>query len=754
MSNLQVIKRNSTREPFSADKINRLLEWACDGLDAKATDVAVQAHFSVFDGVSTADLHQVLIEAAEGLISVETPDYQFVAGRLLLAQLRKQTWGSAIPPGFNYMIQGNQEMGVYADWITEKYSHEEIEELGAYINHDRDFRFTYAGLRQLMSKYLIIDRTTGYIYETPQFAYMLVAMGLLQNKPKEERLQWVKETYDGYSEHRTNLPTPTMAGVRSRVESYASCALIEVDDSLDSIMSNLYSCAKAVSGRYGLGLDMSSIRGIGAGIRNGESIHSGVIPFLKVYAATIRGLYQGGVRQGSATVCFNWWHWEIEDILMLRSITGSDEARVRNLDYCINFCTLFEDRVVKGENVTLFSPEEVPELLDSFGFPHFRALYESAEKRPGIRKRVVPARRIIDSFLLQRYETSRIYCMFIDRVNVHVPWKGQVRTTNLCTEILDPLIPARNMDDPDAESGVCILSAGNTIEMCPMIDGRPDFGMIPQTMREIVNMLDGSIDVQNYFSPAAERFAKRRRSLGVGITNLAAYFARMGLTYDSPEAPNEAARLMEAIEYHLLVASNELAQKIGPCEAFNETKWSDGVLPIDTYCRAIDEFVTEPLHQDWEGLRAKILQYGLRNSTLTAIMPAESSSVIQNSTNGIEPIKALLSGKQSKSAGGKQLVPGAGKWHYQMAFDKGVNGNQGRMRVAAALQKFTDMGISLNTYHNPSHHAGGVVPMKVLYQEWRMASRYGLQTLYYNLADDGDVQTVEATGCESGACSI
>lgn len=760
MSTIHVTKRNGTREPFNADKINRLLEWATEGLNAEPSNVAIRAEISMFDGVSTDSIHQVLIEAAVAMIDVANPDYQYVAARLLLAQLRKQVWGESVPPSLEYIIRQNADSGVYADWTTEAYSPDEIAELGEYIDHAHDYKFTHAGLCQMMAKYLIIDRTTGYIYETPQTAYMLIAMGLCMNKDKGSRLSWVKSMYDDFVYHRINLPTPTMAGVRSRVKSYASCALVEIGDSLDSIMSNLTACATAVSNRYGLGLDMSSIRAIGAPIRGGESVHSGVIPILKMYAAVIRGLYQGGVRQGSATVHFNWWHYEIDSIIMLRCITGAEEARVRALDYSINFDELFLERAKAGKTVTLFSPEQVPELLDAFGTPKFRALYEQAESNPDLRCKVVPARTILEAFLLQRYETSRMYAFFADSVNRHTPWLDQVRTSNLCQEILFPLVPATSLTDPNAELGVCVLSAVNLLECFPN-EGVFDDTIISGVCRNIVHALDGLIDVQNYFHPGAKKFAQSRRALGVGVTNLAAVFAREGLTYDSPEAPNLAARIMEMVEYWLLRASCDMARDFGPCDQFSHTKWSQGVFPIDTYAKAIDTFVTEPLHMDWEALRIDVAIHGLRHSTLTAIMPAESSSVIQNSTNGIEPPKTLVISKKSGSGMIRQLVPGAGKWEYQMAYD---TTNAGRLRVAAALQKFTDMAISLNTYYNPKRHPGGRVPMKVLLDDFYTAAKHGLHTLYYSFSNDADHHSVaadhrpaaepEELGCAGGACAI
>lgn len=712
--------------------------------------IAMRANLSLFDGVATSAIHQVLVEAAASFISPESPAYQFAAGRLFLAQIRKQVWGDVVPPDLGYVIQTNHDLGVYAEWTVNDYSEAEIADLSGYINHERDFRISYAGLRQLVAKYLLVDRVSNYLYETPQFMYMLIAMGLFKGKPAAERLGWVKQAYDDYSLFRTNLPTPTMAGVRSTVKSYASCCLMEVDDNLPSIAANLHACTGAVAGRYGLGLDFMNIRGIGARIRGGEAVHSGVIPFLKMYASVIRGLYQGGVRQGSATVYFQWWHWEIEDIIMLRNIGGAEESRERNLDYAIACDSVLIDAAMNNEDVTLFSPEDVPELLDSFGMPEFPQLYREACQRPGIRKKVISAQAIIDSALIQRYETSRIYFLFIDAANRHTPWLQQVRTSNLCTEILFPLVPVQDTNGDTGEIGVCVLAAVNVLEVFSdilTVNGKIDYSRIstnsvlPGVCRRSVHALDGLIDTQTYFHPAAKRFTQKRRALGVGITNLAALFAREGLTYDDAEAPNLASAIMEAVEFHLLHASCEMAKMHGPCEGWLDTKWSHNLFPQDTYAKSVDEFVTLPPQMPWEELRFSVAEYGLRHSTVTAIMPAESSSVVQNATNGIEPPKALKAMKKSQAGGAMSLVPGSDMWHYQLAFD---TTNAGRLRVAAALQKWVDMGVSLNLYYNPAH-TGGTVSIDSVMDDFMTAHHLGLHTLYYSLANDGDKHSVESS---------
>ncbi len=746
---IHVIKRNGKREKYDPDKINKLLEWSTQGYEAVAMDIAMQTQFNLYDGIPTKEVHQALVVAATGMIGLETPDYQYVAAKLMLAGLRKEVWGETVPPGLAYFIHQNHEFGFYADWTINEFSPQEIEELNAYIDHDRDFLLTAAAVRQMQDKYLLQDRVDKRYFETPQFSYMLIAMGLYRNCTN--RMDWIKRAYDHYTFQRINLPTPLLAGMRSKINSYASCALIEVGDSLQSIMASLTDCATAVSMRYGLGVDFSNVRAIGSPIRGGEAVHSGVIGMLKIFETTIRGLYQGGVRRGSATVHFNWWHYEMPEILMLKAVDGAEEQRVRHLDYSINFERVFFERVLAEEEVTLFSPHEVPELLATTGLPEFKELYEAAERNPAIRmKRRIKAKDLLETYLVQRFNTARFYAFFADNVNKHVPWKALIRMSNLCQEILTPTVPAQKANDPNAEQGICVLSAVNVLTTPP--------DLIPDVCEVIVMGLEQMINLQGYFSPGAEAFCTKRRSLGVGITNLAALFASEGINYDSPEAPNRAAQIMESVQYHLIRASVKLAKEYGRCEKFHETKWSEGVLPIDTYRKSIDKFVTEPLHHDWEGLRVEIATHGMRHSTLTAIMPVESSSVVQNATNGIEPPKTLMIAKSSRAGHASFLVPGVGKFHqnYKLAFD--YDNNLGYLRVAAALQKFTCMAISSNVYYNPAKFPEGKVPVDFLLTEFLTAWKMGLHTLYYLNIDDGDDQSVgkneSNSKCDSGGCTL
>ena len=757
-------KRSGTLEKFNADKINKVLQWATEGIkNVSFEEVAMNAHLSFFDGMSSDNIHVSLIEAAAHQISVEKPNYQYVASRLLNYQLRKRVWGGKNPPKLYDLVKTNIEKFVYDEQILDWYSKKDFDKLDEYLKHDRDLDFSYAGIKQLCDKYLIQNRSTKEVYETPQFAYMLIAMTFFKGY-KENRLEYVKKAYNYFSKHKINLPTPIMAGVRSVMKSYASCSLFTVDDTLKSIFSNNSAVGYATASRYGIGLNLSRLRATNAPIRNGEVIHTGPIPFAKAFESTVKSCHQNGIRGGSATVNFAWFHYDIMDILVLKNNAGTDDNRVRKLDYCIGLDKLIFERFIENKDVTLFSYHECQSLWNRFGYDDFKEKYEKAESNKNIKfKKKVKARDLLMLLAKERLETGRIYTMFVDHANEHGSWLDQVDTSNLCLEVNHPLIPINDVNDPNGEIGVCILAAVNWLEITSDDE-------MKSVCDVIVRMLDSLIEHQNYFVPAAENFAKKRRSLGVGVTNLAAMFAREGVKYWDKEAPNIAARWMEKMSYYLIEASVEMAKEFGPCEKFNRTKFSQGILPVDTYKKDVDEFITEPLNMDWEGLREKIKTHGMRHSTLTACMPVESSSVIQSSTNGIEPPRSLISHKGSKTNILPVVVPGVEKYKddYTFAFD--MPDNTGYLRVAAAIQKFTDMSISTNTYYVPSRYPQNKVPVQDVIMDMMLAYKYGLKNLYYANTDDGDKQTAmsdvketvkdepkieeEQFGCVSGACAM
>lgn len=750
---MNIIKRNGSLAPFDVEKIHKVINWSVENIKGvTASDIGINAKLQIRDGITTREIHEVLINSTVNLITLNTPNYQYVASRLLLYQLRKDVWGGKNPPKLIDFINKNiHEHDVYDEDILMLYTDEEINKLDEYIQHERDYNFTYAGMRQLCDKYLIQDRSNHRIFETPQFAYMIIAMVCFGRYQGSIRLQYVKKAYDFFSKFKINIPTPLMAGVRSKVRQYASCCLIDIDDTLPSIFSSSTAAGYATGSRYGIGLNIGRVRPLNSPIRNGEVIHTGVIPFLKLMESTVKSCHQNGIRGGSATVNFPFWHYEVEDMLTLKNNSGTDDNRVRKLDYCIQFCELFYKRFIKNENITLFSPFEAKDLYDAFGHENFDQLYEHYERKTSLKfKKSIPARKLMSLFVKERVETGRIYFMNIDHCNQRSSWDDDIKMTNLCVEILHPTKPLQHLNDENAEIGICILSAINVFEI------QSDAEM-EKVCDVIVRLLDQLIDYQDYFLPAAENFTKNRRSLGIGITNFAAYLAKHGIKYTDENAPNAADELMEKIQYYLLSASCNIASEKGMCSKFSKTKYSKGWLPIDSYKKEIDEFVTRKPTMDWEKLRANIKQYGLRHSTVSAIMPCESSSIIQCSTNGIEPIRSYFTYKKSKARTLPVIVPNYSslKNKYTLAYE--MKDNEGLIKIVGALQKWVDMSISANMYYNYSHYENGALPDSKVIKEILMAYKLGWRTGYYNNTDDGDKQSVGDevnSNCESGACAL
>lgn len=1080
MSVINVIKRDGSKEVFDPEKINRVISWACEGFkDVNLSDIVINAKLNVYDGITTDAIHSVLVSSAINLFTEQSVDYQWVASRLLNYQLRKNVWGSSEPVKFLDLIKKNTENGVYDSQILERYSVEDIEELEAKISHERDFNFNYTGIKQLCDKYLLKHRKTSKIYETPQFMYMLIAMVSFINYPKSNRLSYVKKAYDKLSLQKVNLPTPQIAGIRTPTRQYSSCCLLEIEDSMDSLAANWSVVGKATAKRFGIGIGFSNIRAIGTEIRNGEVLHTGLIPFLKTYEAITKSCHQNGVRGGSATVFLNWWHYEILDIVSLKNNGGTDDNRVRKLDYSINFNKTFYTRFLKNEDITLFSPNEVPELTKAMALDTFEEVYLKCEKDPKIKyKKKISARKLFTEFIKERTETGRIYLMNSDLVNsqgVWIPKKAPVYQSNLCLsyenklltdqgyvpigslegktvniwngyqwskvtvyktgynrelyevklsnfqsifctdnhtfhlhtdydssrknkfkkvttldlkiddklckselnyickdnlleledaytngiftaegfffknksriwlygkkaelkpyikytseskfnynrigltlpdtlqkkffvpfnyslksklewlagfldgdgcllknensyslqfssvnetfvkdvylflnelgissnisiaseeafrpmpdgkngkkdylckkayritissystykliqlglktkrlnlelvtkipnreannylkvigiekssrvedtycltepynntmvvngalvgncmEIVQPTKPVNYLEDPDGEIGICVLSAINVLNIKDQKD-------MFETCDIIVRMLDELIDYQDYFLPAAENFIKNRRSLGIGITNLAAYLAKNGYLYTDEDAPNFVDELMESIQYNLLSVSCTLAEEKGACAKFSDTKYSLGIMPLDRYKKEVDAVVTRKPSKDWESLKQRILKFGLRHSTLTAQPPTESSSLVSSATNGIEPVRALLSYKGSKSSVIPILVPEHKKWKYTKAFE--MKSNTGYLNIVAAIQKWMDMSVSTNTYYKYADYENGIIPDMVIIKDILYAYRMGIKTLYYSNTDDGAVLEKEDDGCSSGACSV
>ena len=733
----KVKKRNGAVATLDLDKVHKMVEKACDGLAAvSASQVEIQSGLQFYDGITTEEIQEILIKSANDLISLDNPNYQYVAARLLLYGLTKQVYGGKEYPTLEGQILGAVGAKVYDHGIYDKYSLEEIHTVESFIDHDRDYLFTYAGLRQVVDKYLVQDRSTGQVFETPQFMYIMIALTMFAEYPKEKRLNYVKRYYDAISKHRINIPTPIMAGVRTPIRQFASCVLVDVDDSLDSIFSSDMAIGKYVAQRAGIGINAGRIRGINSRIRGGEVQHTGVVPFLKKFESTVRCCTQNGIRGGSATVHFPIWHQEIEDILVLKNNKGTEDNRVRKLDYSIQLSKIFYERFINNEEITLFSPHNVPNLYDWFGTDRFDELYVQYENDDSIPKSKIGAQELILDLLKERAETGRIYLMNIDHCNTHSSFKDAIHMSNLCQEITLPTDPISHIDDDFGEIALCILSAINVGKINKLEE-------LEELCDLSVRALEELIDYQGYPVIAAERATKARRSLGVGFIGLAHYLAKNKVKYDDKEAWQLTHDLTEAFQYYLLQTSNELAKEKGHCYDFGRTKYADGILPIDTYKKDVDEIVPHNLKCDWETLRASILEHGLRHSTLSAQMPSESSSVVSNATNGIEPPRDYLSIKKSKKGPLKQIVPSIAtlKSNYTLLWD--MPSNAGYINVVAVMQKFFDQGISGNWSYNPEHFPNSEVPVSVMAQDLLTTYKYGWKTSYYQNTYDNKHDEVE-----------
>jgi ribonucleoside-diphosphate reductase alpha chain len=739
----KVRKRSGELESLDLNKMHKMVDEACKDLaGVSASQIEINSGIQFYDGVTTAEIQEILIRSASDLIDLENPNYQFVAARLLLFALRKQLWGRMHEcPTLQQHVENCVKRGVYDAEIVVKYSAEEWEKLNGYIDHERDMLFTYAGLRQVADKYLVQDRSTGDVYETPQFMYLMIAATIFAEYPKETRLDYVKRYYDATSKHKINIPTPIMAGVRTPLRQFASCVLVDVDDTLDSIFTSDMAIGRYVAQRAGIGLNAGRIRGINSKIRGGEVQHTGVVPFLKKFEATVRCCTQNGIRGGSATVHFPIWHKEIQDIIVLKNNKGTEDNRVRRLDYSIQITKLFYERFIKNESISLFSPHDVPGLYDAFGTDRFDELYVGYESDKSIPRQSVSAQELFLNLLKERAETGRLYIMNIDHCNSHSSFKDKVEMSNLCQEITLPTKPLQHIDG-EGEIALCILSAINVGKIRHLDE-------LEELCDLSVRGLDALIDFQGYPVKAAEVGTKNRRSLGVGYIGLAHYLAKHRVGYNDQEAHQLVHDLTEAFQYYLLKASNQLAKELGPCGYFDRTKYSSGILPIDTYKKDVDGIVPHKLNYDWEALRESIVSYGLRNSTLSAQMPSESSSVVSNATNGIEPPRGFLSTKKSKKGPLKQIVPqyNSLKHHYTLLWD--MPSNEGYIKIVALMQKFFDQAISGNWSYNPENYSDNEVPVSVMANDLLTTYKYGWKTSYYQNTYDNKTDEVEDQKTES-----
>jgi len=739
---IQVQKRDGRLESLDINKIHFVVEEACEDLPGvSASQIQMNANIQFYDGMTTKDIQNVLVRSANDLISLETPNYQYAAARLLLYDVRKEAHGQYEYMPLLKLIVRNVRNNVYDKDIVEKYTKTEIKKLNTWIRRERDLKFTYAGLRQVVDKYLVQDRSTGQLYETPQDMYMMIAATLFADYPEKTRLSYVKKYYDAISLHKVNIPTPVMSGVRTPIRQFASCVLVDIDDTLPSIFSGDMAIGLYVARRAGIGINAGRIRGINSKIRGGEVQHTGVIPFLKKFESTVRCCTQNGVRGGNATVHFPIWHPEIEDILVLKNNKGTEDNRVRRMDYSIQISKLFYERFIKDEEISLISPHMAPGLYDAFGTEEFDDLYEKYEEDKSIPKKKVKAQDLFFDLLKERAETGRIYIMNIDHCNTHSSFKDKVSMSNLCQEITLPTTPIQHIDDEQGEIALCILSAIN-------VGTLNDVNELENLCDISVRALDQIIDYQRYPVKAAEVSTKARRSLGIGYIGLAHYLAKQGVKYSDPRACEIVDRLSEAFQYYLLRASCDIAEEKGKCTAFDKTKYADGLLPIDHYKKEVDKIVPHKQRMAWESLRKDIAKYGLRNSTLSSQMPSESSSVVSNETNGIEPPRALLSIKKSKKGPLKQIAPGYPKLKndYTLLWD--MPSNEGYINIVAVMQKYFDQAISGNWSYNPKHFENNEVPLSIMATDMLTAYKYGWKTSYYQNTYDfkGEEEDVQPAG--------
>ena len=753
--NILVTKRDGGREQLDLEKMHKVITWAAEGLNhVSVSEVELKSHIQFYDDIQTTDIHETLIKSAADLISEQAPDYQYLAARLAIFHLRKKAYGQFEPPALYDHVVRLTELKKYDIHLLQDYSEADFRAMDAFIDHRRDMDFSYAAVKQLEGKYLVQNRVTGQFYESPQMLYMLIGACLFSSYPQETRLDYIRRFYDAVSTFKISLPTPIMAGVRTPTRQFSSCVLIECGDSLDSINATSSAIVKYVSQRAGIGINAGSIRAVGSPIRDGEAFHTGCLPFYKHFQTAVKSCSQGGVRGGAATLFYPLWHYEVESLLVLKNNRGVEENRVRHLDYGVQFNRLMYQRLIEGGNITLFSPSDVPGLYDAFfqDQEKFEELYVQYEQDRSIRKKTLKAIELFSLFASERASTGRIYLQNVDHCNTHSPFDASVapiRQSNLCLEIALPTKPLNAVNDEEGEIALCTLAAFNLGKL-------QDLSELEELGELLVRALDSLLDYQDYPLPAAYNATMGRRPLGIGVINFANYLAKNGVRYSDGSANNLTHRTFEAIQYYLLKASNQLAREQGSCTKFHETTYAKGVLPVDTYKQDLNAVCEQPLQLDWEQLRGDVREYGLRNSTLTALMPSETSSQISNATNGIEPPRGYVSVKASKDGILKQVVPDFEELrdNYELLWD--INSNDGYLQLVAIMQKFVDQTISANTNYDPARFEGGKVPMKLLLKDLLSAYKLGVKTLYYHNTRDGASDSPEEAdeGCAGGACKI
>lgn len=753
---IKVTKRDGRLENLDIEKIHRVVSWAAENLDVSPSEVELKAQIQLYNGIHTEDIHATLIKSAADLISLENPDYQYMAARLVVFNIRKIAYGEYTPPRLYTHIHSMIEKGIYDKEILEKYTEEEIDLIESFVDHNRDMNFAYAGIKQMESKYLVQNRVTKRVYESPQIAFILIPTCLFADYPKETRIDYIKKFYDALSLFKISLPTPIMAGVRTPTKQFASCCVIDCDDTLDSINAATSSIVKYISQRAGIGINGGRIRALGSEIRKGEAIHTGVIPFWKMFQAAVKSCSQGGIRGGAATLFYPIWHLEVESLLVLKNNRGVEDNRIRQLDYGVQINRLMYQRLIEDKDITLLSPHSVEGLYDAYFNDQelFEKLYVEAENNPLIPKKTIKATELFTLLMSERANTGRIYIMNVDHANTHssfIEKEATIYTSNLCLEITLPIKPLNNILDEEGEIALCTLGALNlgSVDKDKLED-------IEESMDLIVRALDSVLDYQNYPVKAARNSVDKYRPLGIGVINYAYYLAKNGARYSNASGHKLTHELFEAIQYYALKSSVQLAKEKGKCGAFENTKYSKGILPIDTYKKSIDEFASFEYKLDWESLRKDIIEHGLRNATLTSLMPSESSSQVSNATNGIDLPRGPITVKASKDGILKQVVPEYEKLAYDYEYLWYDSNNIGMLKLVAIMQKFVDQSISTNTRYNPANYTNSKVPMKEMLKELLLAYKYGVKTLYYHHTNDGSDDTQDSLddGCAGGACKI
>lgn len=724
---MKVTKRNGTIENFSAQKLNNLASWACKDYNANPSDVIVNAELSIYSKIKTSKIHELLITSAMNLIDIKNTDYQFVAGRLLALHLRKQIFGVTLDENMPHLadvIIKNVSLTYYTEELLHKFTEEQLDYLNSEIDHSQDMNMTFAQIQKIAESYAVRNRKTGYIYETPQYIFMIMSMMIYDD------VETIVSHYKELVNKTISYPTPIIAGLRTRSKQFASCTLIEVGDSIDSIGASNHASIRFVSKRAGLGIGFHNLRSLGSTIRNGEVEHTGIIPFLRSTQNAIKSCSQGGIRSGSATVAIQLWNPEIEDILVLKNNKGTDDNRVKFLDYSIQMTGYFLSRMLKNENISLFSTSIAPKLQETWGTDEFIGHYEAYEADESIERKTVNGRELLNVFLDERQGSGRLYVMFIDNVNSKNQFLDRITMSNLCQEIVEPTAPFEKIDEAgDGEIALCNLGGINL----GVIDGPDTFWKLEQPIAHLVYALNRVIDIQEYPVVHAEK-QLLRRNLGIGVTNFAYWMAKNKMIYTNTKALALIDELFEHIQFYLIKASMELAKEDGEAVWFHKTKYAQLVFPHEQAKDSVLKLVDRKLTLDWEWLREQISIYGMKNSVLSAIMPVESSSLVTNSTNGIEPPRSFVVTKTNgTSISNKIVVPEAKELaaYYTLAWDH-ENINHHINQITGIIQKWIDQAISVNHYYNPNNYEGYKTPRKKLIQDIVEFYNYGGKNLYYS----------------------